>query len=57
MVEKLKKTRAELESKSGSYKPDELYMLLQVYNNFSPRNHEPTQTNLVNLVKGKATKY
>lgn len=30
MVETLKKTRAELESKSGSYKPDELYSLLQV---------------------------
>ena len=30
MVEQLKQTRAELEAKSGIYKPDELYSLLQV---------------------------
>ena len=32
VVESLKKTRADLESKAGVYKPDELYSLLQVSN-------------------------
>ena len=32
VVESLKKTRADLESKAGVYKPDELYSLLQVNN-------------------------
>ena len=30
MVEQLKRTRQDLEAKSGNYKPDELYSLLQV---------------------------
>jgi len=30
IVEKLKRTRQELEAKSGNYKPDELYSLLQI---------------------------
>merc|ERR1719211_1016842 len=30
IVEKVKQTRTELESKSGIYKPDELYSLLQI---------------------------
>ena len=32
VVESLNKTRADLESKAGVYKPDELYSLLQVSN-------------------------
>ena len=39
VVESLKKTRADLESKAGVYKPDELYSLLQVSNKRQFQGH------------------
>ena len=39
VVESLKKTRADLESKAGVYKPDELYSLLQVSNERQFQGH------------------